>query len=162
MSALAKAVHLLSVSLWIGSVAFFSFVAAPAIFRALPRHQAGDVVGAIFPTYYWIGHALGALALASLVVAVRGADGWSLRTGCVAAVLAVMLAANLFAGFAVQPKVHKIKVEMRQAKAAPNAEPPPKLKAEFDRLHKRSVQLNAVVLIGGLIVLVLSAFALKV
>ncbi len=56
MSYLARVLHLLSVSIWLGTVTFFSFVVAPTIFRTLPQQQAGDVVGALLPVYYWAGH----------------------------------------------------------------------------------------------------------
>jgi putative copper export protein len=44
-------IYLLAIALWIGGMAFFSFVAAPSIFKALPREQAGHVVADIFPKY---------------------------------------------------------------------------------------------------------------
>lgn len=160
MTSLAKIVYLLAISLWIGSVSFFSLVAAPAIFRTLPRHQAGDVVGAIFPAYYWIGHILGALALGCLILlAVTG--GLSLRTAAALGILLLMLAANLYAGFALQPQIQKVKAEMRQAPSPAPQQPPSELKAAFDRLHSQSVKLNAVVLAGGLLLLMLSGFGLK-
>ncbi|MFQ5893989.1 MAG: DUF4149 domain-containing protein [Nitrospinota bacterium] len=162
MSTLAKVLHLLSVSLWVGSVAFASFVATPVIFRILPRPQAGDVVAAIFPTYYWVGHVCGAVALVTLLVAVGLAGGWTLRTGAVGALLVFMLAANLYAGFVVQPQVHQARAELRALPSGPATAPPAQLKAAFNRLHARSVQLNAVVLVGGLLVLVFSAARLEV
>lgn len=160
MSAAARVLHLLAVSVWLGSVAFFSFVAAPAIFRTLPKQQAGDVVGAIFPTYYWVGHVCGAVALAGLVVAARS-GGWSVRAAVAGLLLVVMLGANVYAGFVVQPKVVKAKVEIREATSEHSVPPPIELKERFDKLHKLSVQLNVVVLAGGLVVLALSALSLK-
>ena len=162
MSTLARIIHLLAVSLWLGSVAFVSFVAAPIIFRTLPRNLAGDVMGAIFPAYYSVGLVCGAVAFLALLAAVGFGGGWTLRVGAVGVLLVVMLGANIYAGFVVQPKASEVKVEMRQAASGPEASPPAKLKADFDRLHTRSVQLNAVVLIGGLLVLLLSAFGLEV
>lgn len=160
MSALAKILHLLAVSLWIGSVAFFSFVAAPAIFRTLPRHQAGDVVGAIFPTYYWVGHLCGALALGALILAARS-DGWSAKAVAAGVLLVVMLGANIYAGFVVQPKVVTVKTEIRQATSGGEVPPPLEMKERFDTLHKLSVQLNAVVLVGGILILVISSVGLR-
>ncbi len=163
MSYLARVLHLLSVSIWLGTVTFFSFVAAPIIFRTLPQQQAGDVVGELLPVYYWAGHILGAVALVSLLAAVGFSGGWTLRTGTMGALLVVMLAANLYAGFVIQPKVHQAKAEMRAAAAAsgPSTAPSLLLKVAFNRLHARSVQLNAVVLVGGLFVLFLSAIAIE-
>ena len=50
-----KFLHLLSLSIWVGAMVFFSFVAAPAIFKTLPRETSGDVVGKIFlSTGCWV------------------------------------------------------------------------------------------------------------
>ena len=40
---------LLALVLWIGGIVFFSFIASPSVFKILPREQAGQVVGDIFP-----------------------------------------------------------------------------------------------------------------
>ncbi len=161
MSYLARVLHLLSVSIWLGTVTFFSFVVAPTIFRTLPQQQAGDLVGALLPVYYWAGHILGAVALVSLLAAVGFSGGWTLHTGTMGALLVVMLAVNLYAGFVVQPKVHQAKAEMRAVASGPSTAPSLLLKVAFNRLHARSVQLNAVVLVGGLFVLFLSAIAVE-
>jgi uncharacterized membrane protein len=160
VSALVKILHLLAVSIWVGSVAFFSFIVAPAIFRTLPRHQAGDVVGAIFPTYYWVGHLCGALALGTLILAARS-DGWSAKAAAVGVFLVVMLGANIYAGFVVQPKVVQVKAEIREATSGGEVPPPLEMKEKFDRLHKLSVQLNGVVLVGGILVLIMSSVGLR-
>ena len=55
MVTLIHFIHLLSLVMWMGSIIFFSFFAAPAVFRLLDRKQAGEVVGAIFPKYYGLG-----------------------------------------------------------------------------------------------------------
>ncbi|MCK5237718.1 MAG: DUF4149 domain-containing protein, partial [Deltaproteobacteria bacterium] len=61
-----KFVHLLSIVTWVGMLIFFSFVAAPSIFKVLPRESAGDVVGSIFPKYWLLGYLCGALSILSL------------------------------------------------------------------------------------------------
>jgi len=42
---IARFLHLFSLVVWQGSIIFFSFFTAPAIFKSLPREEAGDVVG---------------------------------------------------------------------------------------------------------------------
>jgi len=59
-------IHLSSLVVWIGSIVFFSFIAAPGIFKALPRETAGDVVGEIFPKYWLIGYICSIAALLTL------------------------------------------------------------------------------------------------
>ena len=59
-------IHLSSLVVWIGSIVFFSFIAAPCIFKALPRETAGDVVGEIFPKYWLVGYICSIAALLTL------------------------------------------------------------------------------------------------
>ena len=56
MNTLTAFFHLLALVCWLGSIIFFSFFAAPAVFKALERPQAGDVIGAIFPRNYGLGY----------------------------------------------------------------------------------------------------------
>ena len=75
MVTLIHFIHLLSFVMWMGSIIFFTFFAAPAIFRLLDRKQAGEVVGAIFPKYYGIGYICSVLAAATLMLSPRGMEG---------------------------------------------------------------------------------------
>src|SRR3989442_15952757 len=77
MTAPLRFVHLLALGLWIGSVVFFSLVAAPGLFGALPRDAAGRAGSALFPRYYAFGAACGVTAPPSglLLRARQGARG---------------------------------------------------------------------------------------
>ena len=66
LTIILRFIYLLSIALWIGGMAFFSFMAAPSIFHVLAREEAGKVVADIFPKYYWQGIICGAIALADL------------------------------------------------------------------------------------------------
>jgi uncharacterized membrane protein len=68
LTVILRFIYLLSIALWIGGIAFFSFMAAPSIFHVLPREEAGKVVADIFPKYYWQGIICGAIALLTSVV----------------------------------------------------------------------------------------------
>ena len=57
-----------ALGVWLGSIVFFSFVAAPTTFDVL-GDDAGQVVNAIFPKYYDFGFGLGAVAFLAAVVA---------------------------------------------------------------------------------------------
>ena len=72
MVTLIHFIHLLSLVMWMGSIIFFSFFAAPAVFRLLDRQKAGEVVGAIFPKYYGLGYICSVLAAATLMLSPRG------------------------------------------------------------------------------------------
>lgn len=135
-------IHLLSLVVWIGSIVFFSFVAAPGIFKTLEREKAGELVGVIFPKYYFIGYLCGALALITLLAGSGKADLLKL------VLLILMLGCTLVAGLAIGPPARKLKVKMK-------AEPENReaLQKKFKSLHSVSVQLNASVLLMGLVLL---------
>src|SRR3990170_7200570 len=108
---LVKFLHLMSLSIWVGSVVFFSFFAAPSIFKKLPREAAGDVVGDIFPKYSAVGYACGAILLVTLALMMRSDDsaGYSRP-----AVLIIMAGASLYSGLVVNRNAASLKVKMRE------------------------------------------------
>ena len=150
----AKMVYVLTLVVWIGEIVFLSFVAAPAAFKLLPREQAGAFVGSVFPTYYVIGCVCGGLLLLSCLI-LRHAAMTPRLWGLNAAVVAAMLAANLYAAVVVQPRA----APFRPPFDAPGT--PAAVQEEFDRLHQLAVRLNAGVLLGGLVVAGITASALR-
>jgi uncharacterized membrane protein len=154
MSAAVRVVFLLALIVWLGEVLFLSFVVAPVLFRTFPVPEAGRAVGAIFPIYYQVGAVCGvALLLTALLLrsAAAGGVSWTVIT----VVVALMLAATLYAGLVIQPRAQELRPQLHEIS------PPPSAKAEFDRLHRLAVQLNGVVLLGGVAVAILTAVALK-
>jgi hypothetical protein len=137
--------YLLALAVWLGEVVFFSVVVAPQVFGALPTAEAGAVVGRIFPIYYVVGHVCG-VVLSACAVALRR---WSRPGGqlwlAAAAIAALALAASLYAGFAVQPRIGELRPALHQTPVAPA------VREEFDALHRRAVQLNAGVLVATLV-----------
>ena len=139
--------YLLSLAVWIGSLVFFSFFVAPALFRTLPREEAGRVVATIFPIYYAVGWGAGGLALAATLAGAAASGLWTSAVRWRAGLLALMLAISLYAGLVVRQQV-------RAAKAAGD-------EAGLARTHRVSVLLNLAVIAGGLGVVALSARDLK-
>lgn len=155
MTTLAKWLYLLSLALWLGSIVFFSFVVAPAVFRSLPRAEAGRVLGSIFPIYYGMGYACGGALLASALLLFRTTRPRAASWGAAAVLAAFMLGATLYAGLVVQPRVRALRSVLDETRGAPAA------KEEFDRQHRLAVQLNVAVLCGGLIISALTAARLR-
>jgi uncharacterized membrane protein len=149
----ARVLYLLALVVWLGEVLFLSFVVAPALFTTFPVEEAGRAVGTLFPIYYKIGYVSGAVMLVAALVLRTVASGraWAL----VAGVVAVMLVVTLYAGIVIEPRARALRPELHAASVAPA------VKEEFDRLHRRAVQLNGIVLLGGLAVAVISALQLK-
>lgn len=145
-------VYTLSLVIWIGSIIFFSFFAAPAVFKTLDKEKAGELVGVIFPKYYLVGYICGFLALLTLLLSVESAMDVRVLF------LAVMLACTLFAGMVVGPKARALKAKI---KSESEEEKKNSLKSKFDSLHSLSVKLNGSVLLMGLVLLWFTAVGLK-
>lgn len=139
-----------AVLVWLGVMAFFAGVVAPAAFSTLDREAAGRFVSAVFPRYYALGAALGALALAGLGLRLalgprRPWDGLPLL------LVAVMLAATLYAWLVVLPAAHAAREALRQSGSAPGAVTEA---LAFARLHRLSGVLNGTAMLAGVLVLV--------
>jgi hypothetical protein len=144
MLTLAKVLYHLALGLWVGAIVVVSFVVAPAVFRAVPSETAGTVMGHVFPLYYAFTSGAGVVALAAAWWLRGRTNGVGVSTPTVA-VLVVMLAATIYAGVVVSPRA-------RALRPALHVEPvDPAVRAEFDGLHRRAVQLNGLVLLLGLV-----------
>jgi hypothetical protein len=152
--ALVRFLYLLALALWIGEVAFFSFVGAPAIFRVLGAARAGDVVSAIFPRYYALGAASATTAAACALALARraAAPRWWLAALCA---VALGLAATAWAGAIVHPRAQRLRAAAQVSGGqASDSE-------AFRQAHRLAVMLNGTALLAGLAALGLSAVALR-
>ena len=154
MTALLRFIHLLSLGIWVGSVVFFSFVTAPTLFGALPRDLAGRAVSAIFPRYYALGGACGALALLTgLLLGARQA-AWGRLLAAELVLLLLMTGIVVYAGRVVLPQAGRARLALPSLEGSPAYDD---AKARFDALHRRSVFLNGTVLILGVVSIALVA-----
>jgi Domain of unknown function (DUF4149) len=141
-------VYLIALAAWVGSILFFSFAVAPIVFKVLGAESGGKFVRALFPRYYLWGVICSATALPSLICGVlsfpelRG-PMVAVQAGLIVAGLLIML----YCGNTLTPAINAA----RDGGASTSQ--------RFNRLHKRSVILNAVVLLIGLALLV--AFAIR-
>ena len=149
---LIQFIHFLSLVCWLGAIIFFSFVAAPAIFRKLDRATAGEVVSVIFPGYYMIGYICGGLAVINLFL---GATQVSIGKWVA---LGIMILCTVIARAVINPKATELKAKMKVSTAGNEKE---MLEADFKKYHRFSVQLNVVVLLAGLYLLWLTASGLS-
>jgi len=154
VSTAARIVFVLALIVWLGEVLFLSLVVAPTVFRNLPVEEAGRVVSLLFPVYYRIGIACG-VALLMAAVILRGASErrgvWTAGAG----IIGMMLVATLYAAFVVQPRAQVLRPQLHQAEVTAA------VREEFDSVHRLAVQLNSVVLLGGLAIAIIAALHVR-
>jgi putative copper export protein len=147
MIAALRYAHLLALAVWIGSVVFLSFVAAPALFGALPREMAGRATAAIFPPYHALGAACGLVAILTALLAAARAGAWTRPLAIEIGMLVLMTGLTLCNRQTILPRAQAA----RAALAGPAGSPEPEAaRARFAALHRISVALNGAVLLLGL------------
>ena len=138
----------LAVSLWLGGMACFAFLVAPAAFATLEREAAGRFVAAVFPRYYQAGVLLGIVAFAGCLVAGLR-KGWQGVDWLALGLVTLMVALTLYAWLVVLPAAHDARETMRRADAGAASHEG----LRFARLHRVSGVLNGVVMLAGVVVL---------
>lgn len=141
-------IYLFALTGLVGSILFFSFAVAPIIFNVLDAESGAKFVRVLFPRYYLWGLISCALALPALICGTLSFP--ELRgpaVGIQAGLILLSLLIMLYCGNTLTPAINAAK------DAGPSSA------GRFDRLHRRSVRLNAFVLLIGLGLLV--GFAMR-
>jgi hypothetical protein len=150
----------LVLGLWLGALVFFGAILAPIAFSQLPPlfatpaagiHAAGMVVGDSLVRLHWIGLFCG---LIFLVVSVLARAHY--RTIIPQALLVlVMMLLTAYSQFSIIPRMDTARDSVGGNVDAVAANNPGR--QIFDRLHQRSVHVEALVLLCGLGALVATA-----
>ncbi len=149
MSIFLRTIEFLSLSIWLGSDVFLSFVVAPGAFSVLARRdQAGAIVGYSLGRMHWMGIVCGVVILLVRVLRIR-----SLTALVAPAALCVllMILLTVISQLAVSPRMAVLRVQMGSIEATAAGSP---LLGEFARLHTISVGLESGVLLAGVAALV--------
>ncbi len=140
---IARFLHLFCLLIWQGSLIFFTFFAAPAIFKTLPREGAGDVVGRIFPRYWAMGYVGSAVSLISLLYLSYQAHIYPRQR---LILLVVMTIVTFYSGLSVGKKARALKARLRTASTGPEKDD---LQRRFKKIHAISASLNLLVFVLG-------------
>lgn len=163
---LARTLLLLCLVVWLGGLVFFGAVVAPVAFGTLMPmfpdpafgvHVAGTMVRHSLLALHWMGLVAGAIMI--FLFAVEWTMQWTRRSVVpYLAVLGAMLALTAFLQFSILPRMETLRQQAGNAidNLAPDSADNP-ARAEFNRLHHLSTQLEGGVLIGGLALTVLLA-----
>jgi len=145
MSEFVKGLFVTTVGLWAGAGIFFSMVTLPTLFLNLETSAAGQTAALLFPGYYAFGLGVGSLLLIAVLLLLRsGTRAWY----AVVFAVALALSCQAYAASSVRPRMSELRGD-------------PGGIGEFQRLHRLSVRLNAVVLVVTVTLLGASARLIK-
>ncbi|GKS56581.1 hypothetical protein YTPLAS18_01080 [Nitrospira sp.] len=141
-------VHLLSAGTLVGKVALLSFVVAPVLARQLDTESFGRVVRQLFPHYY----AMGMLSASAGLIALGGLAFLRGMTTTVAVGVGLwlsVLGAETYCRSPLTPQSNAMRDRLKalQAEGAVDT----RLHISWERLHRRSIYLNTLVLLAGLV-----------
>ena len=143
--------YTLSLALWTGGMALFTFVVTPSIFRSFGRDQAGEIVGKLFPGYFTYLLALSALAL--VLFFLLGAEQAARPYRISLALLVVGVIINAYVLLSLHPRTVEVK---QQVASFERAAPDSPARKEFRKLHAVSAGLNLFLLLDGAALLAMS------
>jgi amino acid transporter len=147
---------------WLGGLAVFSFIVAPAAFSVLPsRHLAGDLVSASLARLYLLSVLCAAVFAAALVMelAMSGND-WR-AAALPAALLVLALVIGSYNHYGLTPPMAGLRAEMKSAFGSVDQTPADHpLRVRFNRLHGISMALlsGELLLLAGLVFVTVRRF----
>ena len=154
MTSILRFVQVFALGTWLGSIFYFSAAVAPGAFRVLPSQDlAGLLVEFTLRRLHTVGVIAGLLFLiASAAMALTSAGAGKRLILPVAGVL-VMVILTIVSQHVVIRRMNVLRREMGSVVETPKDNP---LRAEFDRLHGVSVQLEGATLLIGVVALFLT------
>jgi hypothetical protein len=147
----ARFLQALALGTWVGSIIYFIAVVTRGAFAVLTPDQAGPLIA------FTLGglHETGIIAaVAYLVAAAASARSIKALARPAALCVLVMLLLTLASQRTVIPRMETLRHEMISVESTPPSDP---RRAEFDRLHGISVDLESAVLLIGLAAIFLDA-----
>jgi len=146
MQTFFRTIEFLTLSLWLGSDVFLSFVIAPGAFTILGnRDAAGMLVGYALARLHSAGIFLGLLFLVARLVRTRDFGSFTTAAAICVVFMVVLTAASQFT---VSNRMERLKKEMVSVQNTPENDP---RRVEFNRLHHVSVGYEGAVLLIGLV-----------
>jgi Domain of unknown function (DUF4149) len=142
-------IRLAVLSLWLGAMAFFSFVVAPAAFAVLPQQQlAGALVSRTLGILEITGMIIGGLLIVILIFS-RERAGKASFYELIALVL--MTVSMVVSHFIVSKRMHEMRVSFGEIALLAAGDP---TRIAFDRLHQYSVWLMGFDILGAIALII--------
>ena len=148
-------IETLLLSVWLGSMMFFSFAVAPSAFAVLPtRELAGAMVTSTIGKVEVLGLVIGPLLILIRAASWRRRQSSRLSKGLHLLLILVMIAAAALSRFWISSQMVSLRIAMGgHIDDVPLGDP---LRMQFNNLHQYSVALMATAMIAGVIVLYLT------
>ncbi|SLM46848.1 conserved membrane protein of unknown function [Nitrospira japonica] len=147
MVPLMEYLSMLAVAVLVGKVILLSFVVAPVLAKNLEAEAFGKVVRQLFPAYYALG--IGAAGAGLVLVIMRGIAGETDALHHLAAGLwLAVIAAETYCRAPLTPQSNALRDRLKAQESRGAVDPV--LQQTWNRLHRRSVYLNSLVLLLGL------------
>lgn len=148
-----RSIFLLTLSFWIGSIFFFSTVAAQSIFTTLPREEAGKLITVIFDTYYPMQYIFAAIMGATGLYLFIG-DGFTLNSVWLKrlVLITIMLLITLYSGIYIRNNAKEAKYLMNNTEIT--SERYIEAINNFKTSHRNSVIGNGLVFLLGIVILI--------
>ncbi len=139
--------HLLAIAVLVGKVVFLSFVTAPVLARALDPDAFARVVRMLFPRYYALGMLAAIVGWAS-ITSLGLLNGFGPPDLLAATLWLGILAIENYCRSPLTPRINALSDRLKDA--TQRGVDIVSVRKDRDTLHRRSVQLNGVVLVLGL------------
>ena len=152
MAAFFGFLFLSALAVWVGSIVFFSFVAAPSVYGAVPEQAAVRAMVPMARAYLRIGWICGALAMASALF-LPPVGGLYSTTRLV--LVAVMFLLALYLVFGPGGRVREAAAAVE---SAGDEDLPKDALAAFGEFEETTKTLNGALLLLGLVVVFITAF----
>jgi hypothetical protein len=149
MKSVARFLQALALGTWVGSIIYFVAVVTRGAFAVLTPDQAGPLIAITLAGLHQVGMIA---ALAYLVAAAAISIKALLRPPALCVIL--MLVLTVASQRLIISRMETLRREMISVESTPPADP---RRAEFDKLHTISVDLESAVLLFGLAALFLTA-----
>ncbi len=143
--------YTLVLGLWVGSIALYTFLVTPIIFRSFSRDTASAIVDQLFPPYFAYVFALSALAFGLYLLSTSAAP--ALRSSLRLVLLIGAMVISSFMLFKLYPDIAEIKKQVVSFERDPDS---PSRK-QFSRMHAVSGVLNLLMLADGIVLLLINS-----
>lgn len=149
----------LALVIWMGGLLALGAIAAPVIFDVIAQHNvangrvlAGAVFGEALRQFHLVAYGCGAaILLALLVRALLGPR--PRRFAARVSISVLMLGAALYSGIVIARSIAAVQREIGAGVAVTSLPADDARRVSFGRLHSRSVMIQLVPLVGGLLLL---------